>query len=204
MPAAGVVLALALALPSAATASVDGGDGPRGTGPAARTAAPDTGAGPAAEPASGSGSEPSAGERARAKGLLALPGLSGSPGSPGPGVGGAPHSACGPELASPARVEAQTCVLTDDDGATRARTYYHNRTGDTLHAALSLLGPHGRTVRVRCVLAASGRPGICQTPPRAFGGPPRGDHAAVAEIAAPGGERVLLRSASNSLVPVRR
>jgi hypothetical protein len=110
-------------------------------------------------------------------------------------------------------VEAQTCVLTEG-AATWARTYHRNLTGHTLHAVLSLLGPEGRTVRVRCVLPAGREGGMCETPRRAvspasptrtgkaaeaeFPGERRSAHTAVAEIAPPSGDRLLLRSGSNS------
>ncbi len=106
-------------------------------------------------------------------------------------------SRCGPELTSPQRVEAQTCVLAED-GVTWARTYYRNRTGDPLRAVLTLLRPDGSTVQVHCAVPVADQPGMCETPTGATvhkGGVPYG---AVAEFADAAGERLLLRSGSNS------
>lgn len=89
---------------------------------------------------------------------------------------------CGPELTSPAGVEAQTCVLARG-GVTWARTYYRNATGDALTAVLSLMGPGGRSVRMYCAVDAEDAPAMCETPGQPTGaGPP--DHTAVAEFAA--------------------
>ncbi|WP_327225560.1 hypothetical protein [Streptomyces platensis] len=122
-------------------------------------------------------------------------------GSPaGPGL--TPHSArtsrCGPQLTAPQRIEAQTCVLAED-GLTWGRTYYRNRTGGPLRAALTLLRPDGTTVQVNCEVSAADAPGLCETPTGATvrrGGPYR----AVAEFSDAAGERLLLRSGSNSSV----
>ncbi|MHC0433009.1 hypothetical protein ACX6XY_22965 [Streptomyces sp. O3] len=103
---------------------------------------------------------------------------------------------CGPELASPDGIEAQTCVLFQDE-RTWARTYYRNATGERLRAALSLLGPGGRSVQTHCAVAAGDGPGACDTPrERTAGG--RSAYTAVAEFASP--ERqpgLLLRVGSN-------
>ncbi|MFG2946622.1 hypothetical protein [Streptomyces adustus] len=79
------------------------------------------------------------------------------------GLGLATAARCGPELTSPDGIEAQTCVMTQGED-TWARTYYRNATGDDLDAALSLMGPGGRTVRIDCAVGADDEPGICETP----------------------------------------
>jgi hypothetical protein len=154
---------------------------------------------------------PSGAERADS-GSVTERGLLGRSGARDPREQATPHTSCGPELASPEGVEAQTCVLTEG-AVTWARTYHRNLTGHTLHAVLSLLGPEGRTVRVRCVLPAGNGSGMCETPRRPaapqaqvrkkaedteFRGERRSAHTAVAEIAPPSGDRLLLRSGSNS------
>ncbi|GHH05836.1 hypothetical protein GCM10018780_37930 [Streptomyces lanatus] len=104
---------------------------------------------------------------------------------------------CGPELTSPEGVEAQTCVLTQ--GAdTWARTYFRNATGGTLDSVLSLMGPAGRTVQMRCEVGADDEPGTCETPrQRTRAG--LDAYTAVTEFAErAGGGALLLRSASNS------
>ncbi|MFE2033811.1 hypothetical protein ACFXBB_11250 [Streptomyces scopuliridis] len=93
---------------------------------------------------------------------------------------------CGPEVASPEGIEAQTCVLTAgrDRPDTWARTYYRNETGGELLAVLSLMGPYGRTVQTHCPIDADDEPAICETPRE----PSRGEHTAymaVAEFSAP-------------------
>ncbi|MFJ6528396.1 hypothetical protein ACIQMZ_24320 [Streptomyces longwoodensis] len=116
------------------------------------------------------------------------------------GLGLATAARCGPELSSPEGVEAQTCVLTQGD-ETWARTYYRNATGRPLDAALSLMGPDGRTVRTRCAVSADDEPASCETPRGPGGGGPE-DHWAVAEFAASAADGadapLLLRSGSNS------
>ncbi|MFF4950593.1 hypothetical protein [Streptomyces chattanoogensis] len=106
-------------------------------------------------------------------------------------------SRCGPELASPQGIEAQTCVLAER-GLTWARTYYRNPTGAPLRAVLTLLRPDGRTVQVHCEVAATGEPGVCETPTGATGRRGRAPYDAVAEISDLAGERLLLRSGGNS------
>jgi hypothetical protein len=109
------------------------------------------------------------------------------------------NSRCGPELASPGGVEAQTCVLTRS-GLTWARTYYRNATGEKLTSVLTLMAPGGRTVQTNCVVAAGDEPRTCETPRE----PSRGAasaYSAVAEFAAHDGTGdgpLLLRSGSNS------
>ena len=109
------------------------------------------------------------------------------------------NSRCGPELASPGSVEAQTCVLRRD-GLTWARTYYRNATGEKLTSVLTLMAPGGRTVQTNCVVEAGDEPRTCETPRE----PSRGAasaYSAVVEFAALGGTGdgpLLLRSGSNS------
>ncbi|MFE7539870.1 hypothetical protein [Streptomyces platensis] len=122
----------------------------------------------------------------------------GSPAGPGLPPRSARTSRCGPQLAVPQRIEAQTCVLAED-GLTWGRTYYRNRTGGPLRAALTLLRPDGTTVQVNCEVSAADAPGLCETPTGVTvrrGGPYR----AVAEFSDAAGERLLLRSGSNSSV----
>ncbi|MFE2940574.1 hypothetical protein ACFXKG_16160 [Streptomyces sp. NPDC059255] len=132
---------------------------------------------------------------------------------------------CGPEVASPAGVEAQTCVLSDgvasdagtvDDAASGgvaggggiwARAYYRNATGGELLAVLSLMGPRGRTVQTYCAIAADDEPATCETSREPFRGK-RSGYLAMAEFAAPGEDGtgaddgpLLLRSGSNSPGP---
>ncbi|MFJ2397604.1 MULTISPECIES: hypothetical protein [unclassified Streptomyces] len=104
---------------------------------------------------------------------------------------------CGPALSSPDGIEAQTCVLTR--GAdTWARTYYRNATGDALSSVLSLMGPAGHSVQMRCVVDAEDDPGACETPrERTAGG--AGAYTAVAEFAKGAGDGpLLLRSGSST------
>lgn len=104
---------------------------------------------------------------------------------------------CGPELTSPEGVEAQTCVLTQGE-ETWARTYFRNATGGALDSVLSLMGPGGRTVQMRCAVGSGDEPGTCETPrERTRGG--LDAYTAVTEFAErAGGGALLLRSASNS------
>jgi hypothetical protein len=104
---------------------------------------------------------------------------------------------CGPELSSPDGVEAQTCVVTQG-AQTWARAYYRNATGDALDAALTLMGPESRTVRITCAVGAGDEPGTCETPREpARGGPAA--YTAIAEFARRAGQGpLLLRSGSNS------
>ncbi|RZB18417.1 hypothetical protein StrepF001_15205 [Streptomyces sp. F001] len=116
------------------------------------------------------------------------------------GLGLATAARCGPELASPDGIEAQTCVLTQGE-QTWARTYYRNATGDALDAVLSLMGPGDRTVQMRCAVGAEDEPASCETPRERTQGDP-GDYSAVAEYAARGGRGpLLLRSGSNFSAP---
>ncbi|MBA0052718.1 hypothetical protein E0L36_18100 [Streptomyces sp. AJS327] len=127
--------------------------------------------------------------------------------APRPSSVGSPAS-CGPEVAAPVGVEAQTCVLTEGRAA-RARAYVRNATNSRLRAVLTLLGPDGRSLRVRCALPASGGLQTCETPgrPRAAvdgepsregGGMAGRGRTAVVEVATADGERLLLRAGSES------
>lgn len=118
------------------------------------------------------------------------------------GLGLATAARCGPDLTSPDGVEAQTCVLTQGE-ATWARTYYRNATGGALDSVLSLMGPGGRTVQMRCEVGAEDEPGSCETPRERTRGDLDG-YTAVAEFAArteTGDGPLLLRSGSNSGAP---
>ncbi|MFC9340011.1 hypothetical protein ACFT0G_08060 [Streptomyces sp. NPDC057020] len=106
---------------------------------------------------------------------------------------------CGPELASPEGVEAQTCVLAEGPD-TWGRTYYRNATGQNLDAFLTLMAPGGRTVQVRCPVAAQDEPGTCETP-RERGRGVATAYTAVAEFAGTGeggNTPLLLRAGSNT------
>ncbi|MEU2064663.1 hypothetical protein [Streptomyces sp. NPDC013455] len=113
------------------------------------------------------------------------------------GLGLATAARCGPEVTSPDGIEAQTCVLTQGED-TWARTYYRNATGESLDSVLSLMGPGGRTVQMRCTTGADDEPATCETPRERSRGGPDG-YTAVTEFAERGAERaLLLRSGSNS------
>ncbi|MFD7879187.1 hypothetical protein ACFV5G_34700 [Streptomyces sp. NPDC059766] len=113
------------------------------------------------------------------------------------GLGLATAARCGPELTSPDGIEAQTCVMTQGED-TWARTYYRNATGGGLGAALSLMGPAGRTVQIDCAVGTDDEPGICETPREPTRGVPDA-YTAVAEFAGPTGRGpLLLRSGSNA------
>ncbi|MFF4399927.1 hypothetical protein [Streptomyces sp. NPDC001480] len=115
------------------------------------------------------------------------------------GLGLATAARCGPELASPDGVEAQTCVMTQG-AETWARAYYRNATGRALDAVLSFMGPGDRTVQTRCAVGADDEPGTCETPRERVRGVP-GAYTAVTEFAARGADGpLLLRSGSNSEV----
>ncbi|MGC5567095.1 hypothetical protein ACPYPG_30210 [Streptomyces sp. FR-108] len=121
------------------------------------------------------------------------------------GVGLATAARCGPELASPDGIEAQTCVLTQGR-ETWARTYYRNATGDALTSVLTLLAPGGRTVLMHCAVGADDEPGVCETPRERTAGDASA-YAAIAEYAgsAEGADGpLLLRSGSNSPVQKAR
>ncbi|MHA4776311.1 hypothetical protein L1085_017670 [Streptomyces sp. MSC1_001] len=106
---------------------------------------------------------------------------------------------CGPELASPDGVEAQTCVLAEGPD-TWARTYFRNATGRELDAFLTLMAPGGRTVQVRCRVPAQDEPGTCETPGERGRGVATA-YTAVAEFAGTGegdSTPLLLRAGSNT------
>ncbi|MFF4011217.1 hypothetical protein [Streptomyces sp. NPDC001717] len=128
----------------------------------------------------------------------AAPGAAGQ--QSGPSVAPRSDARCGPELSSPHGVEAQTCVLVGE-GQTWGRSYYRNTSGRALDAVLTVMGPAGRTVQIRCVVGAGDEPGLCETPREASSGTPD-NYSAVAEFAIPDDEgRLLLRSGSNSPAP---
>ncbi|MFI1754731.1 hypothetical protein [Streptomyces sp. NPDC020571] len=114
-------------------------------------------------------------------------------------LGPALATRCGPELTSPAGIEAQTCVLARGT-ETWARTYYRNATGGPLESVLSLMGPDGRSVRTSCAVGVEDAPGTCETPPEdtegASGGGLAG-YAAVAEFAHRAGYGPLLLRAGS-------
>ncbi|MFF5252339.1 hypothetical protein ACFY4K_09850 [Streptomyces leeuwenhoekii] len=121
------------------------------------------------------------------------------------GLGASTAVRCGPELTSPGglpagALQAQTCVLVQAR-ETWARAYYRNTTGGPLRLVLSLLGPGGRTLQMRCAVGAADEPGMCETPRRTMRGEPSA-YSAVAEYAAPadaaGSGPLLLRAGSNS------
>ncbi|MCC2274922.1 hypothetical protein LKL35_05665 [Streptomyces sp. ET3-23] len=114
---------------------------------------------------------------------------------PLPGAQDANIAQCGPELSSPAGLEAQTCVL-EQSHETWGRTYYRNATGGPLSGVLTLMAPDGSTVQAPCDMPASDDPGACETP-HAASVRGHGSYAAVAEIASAKGN-LLLRSGSNS------
>ncbi|MFE2145870.1 hypothetical protein ACFXA3_29770 [Streptomyces sp. NPDC059456] len=119
---------------------------------------------------------------------------------PGPSEQPRTESRCGPELSSPQGLEAQTCVLAGE-GRTWGRSYYRNTSGRALDAVLTMMGPAGRTVQIRCAVGAGDEPGLCETPREDTAGAPDA-YSAVAEFAVPDDEgRLLLRSGSNSPAP---
>ncbi|MGI5481902.1 hypothetical protein [Streptomyces lavendofoliae] len=178
-----VVVAAALLSPAASAGPAGGpggGAGGSAGGPGGPGGGPD---GPLMEatPPRGAGEAPGG-----APALLA--------GIHAPAASGA--ASCGPEVASPDGVEAQTCVLAEGRD-TWARAYYRNATGEELGAVLTLMGPAGRTVQAHCEVRAEDEPGVCETPRE----PSRGtsaEYTAVAEFAESGESPLLLRSGSNS------
>ncbi|MEV3989608.1 hypothetical protein AB0J57_11965 [Streptomyces sp. NPDC049837] len=108
-------------------------------------------------------------------------------------------SSCGPEVASPEGLDAQTCVVTEG-GDTWARAYYRNTSGAPIRVALTLMAPGGRTVQTHCEALADDEPGVCETPREPSRGMPA-EYSAVAEFADSAGERLLLRAGSNSADP---
>ncbi|MGW6400166.1 hypothetical protein [Streptomyces sp. NPDC055134] len=119
------------------------------------------------------------------------------------GLGIATTARCGPELASPGGIEAQTCVLTQGRD-TWARTYYRNATGGSLSSVLTLMAPGGRTVQMHCAVSAQDEPGTCDTPRERTSGEASA-YSAVAEFAGAGDAGpLLLRSGSNAPTPAGR
>ncbi|WP_328763195.1 MULTISPECIES: hypothetical protein [unclassified Streptomyces] len=119
---------------------------------------------------------------------------------PGPSAQPRTESRCGPELSSPQGLEAQTCILAGE-GRTWGRSYYRNTSGRALDAVLTVMGPAGRTVQIRCAVEAGDEPGLCETPREVSAGAPD-SYSAVAEFAVPDDEgKLLLRSGSNSPAP---
>ncbi|MFA3877175.1 hypothetical protein ABS735_26435 [Streptomyces sp. MMCC 100] len=159
-----------------------------GTGAGAE---PDSRAG--AESDSGAGAESDSGARGADR-VTSDAAPARSPLPPGPALA----ARCGPELASPAGVEAQTCVLARG-GETWARTYYRNVTGGPLESVLSLMGADGRSVRMRCAVTADDAPGTCETPPDTTGATRGGlaGYTAVAEFARRAGYGPLLLRAGS-------
>ncbi|MFC9393813.1 hypothetical protein ACFTWS_11740 [Streptomyces sp. NPDC057027] len=164
-------------------------------------------AGPTGEPVRPPGA--SAGGDAKAGDLLSGLGLgprtpaSAAPAAPvpsaTPSVSPERVTRCGPELASPEGVEAQTCVLSEGPDVW-ARTYYRNATGRQLDAFLTLMGPGGRTVQVDCPVPAQDEPGTCETP-RERGRGVAAAYTAVAEFTGAGegdATPLLLRAGSNT------
>lgn len=193
-------IALAVALPLAVAVA---GPSPSSGGSAGRPALPSPSpstsepviAGPA--PSQQREEQQDAGARkkredGRQESLLSQFDVSGLPGKdPGDDR---PVTSCGPELAAPEGVQAQTCVLSGD-GRTWARSYYRNAANAPLHGALTLMRPDGRTLQTHCELAAVDEPATCETPrQRTVGGHP--PYSAVLEIADEERDRMLLRSGS--------
>ena len=77
------------------------------------------------------------------------------------------------------------------------RDSYRNATGAVLDAALSFMGPGGRTVQLHCAVSAGDEPDSCETPREHTRGAPT-DYSAVAEFARRGSGPLLLRTGSNS------
>ncbi|MCX5606765.1 MULTISPECIES: hypothetical protein [unclassified Streptomyces] len=122
------------------------------------------------------------------------------PEQPGPVEQPRTDSRCGPELSSPHGVEAQTCILVGE-GRTWGRSYYRNTSGRALDAVLTVMGPAGRTVQIRCAVGEGDEPGLCETPKEDSAGEPD-SYSAVSEFAVPDDEgQLLLRSGSNAPAP---
>lgn len=152
---------------------------------------------PAAAPARKGGPHPSGQHQDGPRQAAERPG--GRP-QPGPSEQPRTESRCGPELASPQGLEAQTCVLVGE-GRAWGRSYYRNTSGRALEAVLTVMGPAGRTVQIRCAVGAGDEPGLCETPREDAAGAPDA-YSAVAEFAVPDDEgQLLLRSGSNSPAP---
>ncbi|GAA2466641.1 hypothetical protein [Streptomyces macrosporus] len=175
-------VALAVALPLAVATA--GPDAPGGR-PAASVSTPSSAPSP----------EPAAPPVPEASAFALAPDRARQGGDPS-----AVTAVCGPQATAPEGVVAQTCVLTRNE-TTWGRMYYRNGTGESLRGGLSLMGPGGRSMHMPCTLRATDRPGTCDTPRAKTaemrpGGEP---YTAVAEIGAPDGEGLLLRSGSNTV-----
>ncbi|MFD6248101.1 hypothetical protein [Streptomyces roseolus] len=215
MAGLGTAIAIAVLVPLAATADRPD-DAPPSTAHAPAHHAPDDrapadGAEPGGEAGGllgelGLGGEDRTGESARPAAPKEAPPPAGAAAEAAPAgaaaeAAGTPErvSRCGPEVASPEGVEAQTCVLSEGPDVW-ARTYYRNATGREIDAILTLMAPGDRTVQVRCPVPARDEPGTCETPREPGTGAARA-HTAVAEFAGKeeGGEApLLLRSGSNT------
>ncbi|MFI6059437.1 hypothetical protein [Streptomyces sp. NPDC051286] len=80
-----------------------------------------------------------------------------------------------------------------------ARSSYRNTTGGELRSVLTLMGPGGWTVEVRCTVDAQDEPGVCETPRHSSHGG-LDAYTAVAEYAGEGAADeapLLLRAGSN-------
>ncbi|WP_410537523.1 hypothetical protein [Streptomyces sp. KL2] len=197
-------IALAAALPLAAATAGPGEPRPGDGRTAVATAVSTAGASgePRPQPAPGTDRSPLLFPHG-----LPSPGASGPSGPSGPSGADLPETSavCGPRGVSPQGVRAQTCVLTRG-GAVWGRMYHRNTTGEALYGALSLLGPGGRAVTAPCELPADGRAGVCDTPrrraertsPPSPPSPEGRPYTAVAEIASPDGEGLLLRTGSET------
>lgn len=189
LPLAGLActVVLAAALPIAAATAGSGGSLAAGGEPPQITKFTESGA----EGGERSGSETGA-----------AGGTRGGPAGDAP-VGALSASYCGAELAAADGLRAQPCVLSDGEDAW-ARAYYRNGTASPLPGALTLTRPDGTSLRIDCALPSRGGEGMCETPRervraadgRAPGGVRR--YSATVEIGTPDGERLLLRSVSNS------
>ncbi|MFD4345139.1 hypothetical protein ACFWQ6_09695 [Streptomyces coelicoflavus] len=193
---AGVVVC-AVVLPFAVASAGPSGDGGEGTpvtvpllARGGDGKAPASGAEPGTWPGTGAGAGFGGADRVAPE---TEPARSALP--PGPALA----ARCGPELTSPAGVEAQTCVLARG-AETWARTYYRNVTGGPLESVLSLMGPDGRSVATRCAVSAEDAPGTCETPPDT-GSTARGGlagYTAIAEFARRAGYGPLLLRAGSA------
>ncbi|MFD7917875.1 hypothetical protein ACFV3R_01365 [Streptomyces sp. NPDC059740] len=106
---------------------------------------------------------------------------------------------CGPELAAPQGLQAQTCV-TAADGRVGAVSYYRNSSGAPLRAVVTLMGRDGAVRQAHCEVPAADEPGECRTSTRPLGTDTPASavaaHEAVTEFSDPKGERLLLRVGS--------
>lgn len=119
------------------------------------------------------------------------------------GLGAATAARCGPQLSSPEGIEAQTCVMTQGQ-ETWARTYYRNATRGRLSSVLSFMGPEGRTIEMRCPVAAADDPKTCETPRRRVAGAPSAYSAVVEFARSDGSGPLMLRSGSDASGPSGR